>query len=170
MQSVLFSLKKPTYFLTGPNLVYSMKLSCGYGTFILVYIYNCLKSPLFLHQVQHLSQDSFLLLKSCYLRSSIHLLWCFNVFTSSLPVCVDDSSILLLCVLGCSFVFPIFWTLSNVKSGTCNHNHKKRKDSLETRAVLLIFLLELEISGVAVQRIHQNSQKWWPLWGIAYWK
>ena len=32
--------------------------------------------------------------------------------------------------------------------------HKKRKDSMETRAVLLIFLLELKISGVAVQEIH----------------
>ena len=40
------------------------------------------------------------------------------------------------------------------------HNHKKRKDSLETRAVLLVFSLELEISGVAVQGIHRNSAKW----------
>ena len=36
------------------------------------------------------------------------------------------------------------------------HSHKKRKDSLERRAALLIFLLELEISGMAVQRIHQT--------------
>ena len=43
------------------------------------------------------------------------------------------------------------------------HRHQKRKGSLETRAVLLIFSLELEISGVAVQRIHQNSKKWWLL-------
>ena len=43
------------------------------------------------------------------------------------------------------------------------HSRKKQKDNLETRAVLLIFPLELEISGVAVQRIHQNSQKWWYL-------
>ena len=42
----------------------------------------------------------------------------------------------------------------------CDHNHKKRKDSLETRAVLLIFLLELEMSKVTVQSIHQNSKKW----------
>ena len=34
------------------------------------------------------------------------------------------------------------------------HSHKKRKESLEAQAVLLIFLLELEISGVAVQRMH----------------
>ena len=32
---------------------------------------------------------------------------------------------------------------------------------METRAVLLIYLLELEISEVAVQRIHQNSEKLW---------
>ena len=37
---------------------------------------------------------------------------------------------------------------------------KERKDSLETRVVLLIFLLELELSGVAVQSIYQNSKKW----------
>ena len=42
-----------------------------------------------------------------------------------------------------------------------NHSQKKRKDSLGTRAVLLIFSLELEISGLAIQRIHQNSEKWW---------
>ena len=41
-----------------------------------------------------------------------------------------------------------------------NHILKKGKDCLETRTVLLIFLLELEISGVAVQSIHQNRKKW----------
>ena len=57
------------------------------------------------------------------------------------------------------FVIPKTFFISFVKS---SHNHKKRKDSLETRAAaLLIFLLELEIFGVAVQRIHQNSEKWW---------
>ena len=40
-----------------------------------------------------------------------------------------------------------------------DHSHKKRKDSLETRTVLLVFSLELEISGVAVQSIQQNSEK-----------
>ena len=40
------------------------------------------------------------------------------------------------------------------------HSHKKRKDSLETQAILLIFLLEFEISGVTLQGIHQNSEKW----------
>ena len=49
------------------------------------------------------------------------------------------------------------------------HSHKQQKDSLELRAVLLIFSLELEISRVAVQRMHLNSKKWWALWGIAQW-
>ena len=47
------------------------------------------------------------------------------------------------------------------------HSHKKRKDSLETLAVLLIFLLELEMSGVAIQSIYQNSEKLRLLLGIA---
>ena len=47
------------------------------------------------------------------------------------------------------------------------HSNKKRKDSLETRAVLLIFSLEREMSGLAVQSIHQNSEKWQLLLGIA---
>ena len=48
--------------------------------------------------------------------------------------------------------------------GQYKHSHKKQKDSLKARAVLLIFLLELEISGVVVQSINQNIGKWW-LWG-----
>ena len=51
-----------------------------------------------------------------------------------------------------------------------NHSQKNRKDSLEALAVPLKFSLELEISGVAVQSIHQNSEKWWLLGGIAKWK
>ena len=39
--------------------------------------------------------------------------------------------------------------------------------SLETWVLLLIFSFELEISGVAVQKIHQNSENWWLLGGIA---
>ena len=38
------------------------------------------------------------------------------------------------------------------------HSYKKRKKSLETPALLLIFLLELEIFGVAVQRMHQTAK------------
>ena len=49
-------------------------------------------------------------------------------------------------------------------------SHEKRKDSLETRAVLLIFSLELGMSVVAVWSIHQNSKRWRLLWGIAQWK
>ena len=41
------------------------------------------------------------------------------------------------------------------------YSHKNRKGSLETRDVLLIFSLELKISGVAVQRMHSSSKKWW---------
>ena len=39
-----------------------------------------------------------------------------------------------------------------------NHSHKKRKDS------------RAENTGVAVQRIHKNNEKWCFLWGIALWK
>ena len=42
----------------------------------------------------------------------------------------------------------------------CNHSHKKWKDSLETRLALLMFSLELEISGVTVQSLHKNNEKW----------
>ena len=42
-----------------------------------------------------------------------------------------------------------------------HHSHKKRKDSLEKRTILSIFTLEIEISGVAVQKLHRNSKKWW---------
>ena len=51
-----------------------------------------------------------------------------------------------------------------------SHCHKKWKDSLETWVVLSTFLLELEMSGVTVQGIHQNSKKGLLSWGIAQWK
>ena len=54
-----------------------------------------------------------------------------------------------------------------VHSNAFNHSHKKRKDSLETWAVLLIFLPALEIFGVAVKSIHQNREKWRLLLGTA---
>ena len=47
------------------------------------------------------------------------------------------------------------------------HSHKKPEYSLEKRAVLSLFSLELEISWVAVQSIHQNSKEWLLLWWIA---
>ena len=56
---------------------------------------------------------------------------------------------------------------TRLKILTPKHSHKKRKDSLETRFVLLISSLELEISGVATQSIHQNSKKWQLLLGTA---
>ena len=37
-------------------------------------------------------------------------------------------------------------------------SHKKRKDNLEARAVLLIFLRESEIYGMVVQELQQNSE------------
>ena len=65
---------------------------------------------------------------------------------------------------------PVNWILKRclnvqlkkfaVCNNVCFHSHKKREDSLETRVKLLIFLLELEISVMVVQSIHQNSKKW----------
>ena len=56
-------------------------------------------------------------------------------------------------------LFPCIWSMSlspiKIKFTRFDFflriSHKKRKDSLEPRAVPLIFLLELEMSGVAVQ-------------------
>ena len=76
-------------------------------------------------------------------------------------------------------ILPIYWDLCHnycffslraQANNLLEYSHKKWKDSLETRAVLLIISLQLEISGVAIQSIHQNSKKWWLLWGIAQWK
>ena len=53
--------------------------------------------------------------------------------------------------------------ISLLLGSAVNHSHKKRKESLETLGVLLIFLFELEISAVAVQRIHQDNEKLWLL-------
>ena len=47
---------------------------------------------------------------------------------------------------------------------TYKDSHKKRKDSLETRAVMLTFLLELELSGVAVYiKTAKNGDFCWEL-------
>ena len=53
--------------------------------------------------------------------------------------------------------------ISLLLGSAVNHSHKKRKESLETLGVLLIFPFELEISAVAVQRIHQDNEKLWLL-------
>ena len=45
------------------------------------------------------------------------------------------------------------------KFAALHHSHKKRKDWLEARVECLVFWLELEISGVAIQKIDQNSEK-----------
>ena len=46
----------------------------------------------------------------------------------------------------------------SILKSTFIHSHKKRKDSVEARAALLVFLLELEIYGVTTQEIHQNGK------------
>ena len=51
-------------------------------------------------------------------------------------------------------------TVLKIASIVIFHSNKKRNNSLETQAVLLIFLLELEISGVVLQSMHQSSKKW----------
>ena len=60
---------------------------------------------------------------------------------------------LIVSTIGTNFVIMTF-VYTRIK-----HSHKKRKDSLETPAVMLIHLRELEISGVAVHSTHQNSKK-----------
>ena len=61
--------------------------------------------------------------------------------------------------------FVKIFGLMGVKGSTIpNHSHKIRKGSLEARAVLLIFSLELQTSGMVVQRIHHLK---WLLRGIA---
>ena len=62
----------------------------------------------------------------------------------------------------CCFRKKKFSKSKNVFSHSTSslHGHKKQKDSLKTPSVLSIFSLELKISGVVVQRIHQNIEKW----------
>ena len=69
-----------------------------------------------------------------------------------------------------TFILVLWADITSACFISLEHSHKKRKDTLETRAVLLIFSLELEISGVAIQSIHQNIEKRWLLWGITQWK
>ena len=53
----------------------------------------------------------------------------------------------------------ILSTMAMKESSAFFHSHKKLKNTLETRAVLLMFSLELIISRVVVQSIYQNSKK-----------
>ena len=72
-------------------------------------------------------------------------------------------------VMACSF-FVFFFNISfilnfwpaneSIHLNSWYHSHKKQKDSLETQVLFVIFWLELEIFGVAIQSIHQNSKKW----------
>ena len=51
--------------------------------------------------------------------------------------------------------------LNRVNTTTVNIVIRNGKRAcLKTWAVLLLFSLELKISGVAVQSIHENSEKW----------
>ena len=81
----------------------------------------------------------------CHLEGS-------SIYLNSL-LCRHYNRITLVRFLDNEFVFFLFFFVDFVK-----HSRKIRKDSLEKQAVLLIFLLELEIFGVDVQSIHQNSE------------
>ena len=50
--------------------------------------------------------------------------------------------------------------LNDINSIRSKHSHKKRKDILKTLAILLAYLLEVEISEVAIKEILQNIKKW----------
>ena len=63
-------------------------------------------------------------------------------------------------------LFPTLASRKVVFFFLCNNSHNNRKHSLETWAVLLILSLELKISGVAIQRIHQKSKKLCLLWEL----
>ena len=101
----------------------------------------------------------------------IHTFICvflFGCLSACLPTCLS------VCPSGSlSLIVCLCVQMKNIKQFFFSvvflnkYSHKKWKDSLETRAVLLILLLELEIFRVIVQWIHQNSEKWWLLWGTA---
>ena len=85
-------------------------------------------------------------------------------------------ALMLNCIILSIYIVYIFIFVS-VIIHLYNHSHKNWKDSLETmgctgsiRAALLIFWLGLEISGVAMDSIHQKSKKWRLQCRIAQWK
>ena len=56
-----------------------------------------------------------------------------------------------------------YYKNKSIHLNSWHHSHKKQKVSLETQVVVVDISLKLEIYGsigVAVQRIHQNSEKW----------
>ena len=102
---------------------------------------------------------------SCILFSSA--ITSFAAKSSKLDVLTSTFEVFL-----AKFVFLVKAATLSIFKDTYNllkskHSHKKRKDSLETRAVLLTFSLDLEMSGVVVHTIHQNNVKWWLLLGTA---
>ena len=74
-------------------------------------------------------------------------------------------------IMACSYlnflkIFPSFRTFSQ----QYYKNESIHLNSWKHRSYLLIFSLELEIFGVSIQKMHQNSIKSWLLLGIALWK
>ena len=61
--------------------------------------------------------------------------------------------------LNISFILNFWPANESIHLNSWYHSHKKQKDSLETQVLFVIFWLELEIFGVAIQSIHQNSKK-----------
>ena len=103
---------------------------------------------------------------------SISTIWSFNNIENKHTLCRGEDCMKMFCTFlrkhptnVINFEEKMLTLTSRAKiASACDsmlhHSHGKLKDSQETRIVLLIFSLELEISGVAVQDIHQNSEKW----------
>ena len=54
-----------------------------------------------------------------------------------------------------------YYKNESIHLNSWHHSHKKQKDSPETQVVFVgIFAWTWNIWGVAIQRIHQNSEKW----------
>ena len=71
-------------------------------------------------------------------------------------------------ITACSYlnflkIFPSF----RIFGLQCYKNESIHLNSWKHRSYLLIFSLEPEIFGVAIQKMHQNSKTWWLLWEIA---
>ena len=71
-------------------------------------------------------------------------------------------------IMACSYlnflkIFPSFRTFGQ----QYYKNESIHLNSWKHRSYLLIFSLEPEIFGVAIQKMHQNSKKWWLLRGNA---
>ena len=74
-------------------------------------------------------------------------------------------------IMGCSYLvfYKYFLHFENLASNTIkdesinlnswHHSHKKQKNSLETQVVNFIILLELQMSGVAIQRIYTSEEE-----------